>query len=198
MNEESKQRINRVTAGFMITIAAIFDLAQIASKLFALMGITEPGGALGQLGCHYANIDFPGTCKVVGAGVGTAIKFIPIAGPILETATRMVGVALSELSSGAFMLIGYATMYLWFSMRGAPVFSGKNIQQKAATAFIAFLVDAIPFLNVAPGITLWTIRMIMITRSEDKENAKSAGTGYNGKNFSRMRRPLRRYVHAKT
>ena len=82
MNEEPHQRINKVTATFMVTIAVLFDLAQIASKIFALMGIVGLGGVLGALICEYANIASTGAGVVVGGTAGAAISYIPIIGQV--------------------------------------------------------------------------------------------------------------------
>jgi hypothetical protein len=199
MDEESTQRISKTTAAFLIIVAAIFDLAQIASKLLALMGLVTLGGIFGALGCQYVGIDATGFCAAVGAGTGVAISFIPIVGSALATAAAHIGLVMSEIASAAFMLLGYATISFWLVKDGVPIFSGRNIQKKVATGFITVLVDITPLLNLLPGLTIWTIRMIMIARSEDKEKAKEAQEGYNdGKNYSRMRRPIRRHVSTHT
>ena len=198
MNDESKQRITKTTAACMITVAALFDLAQIAAKLFAPMGIVGLGGALGALICHYANIQATGACVVAGGTAGVAISYIPVIGPVVAAAATMVGTVISELASAAFMFLGYATISLMIMHKGVSIFGGKDIQKKVVAGFIAVIVDVTPLLNLMPGLTLWTIRMILLTRSEDTDKAKTAKTRYNGgKNYSRMRRALRRYVPTK-
>ena len=188
MNEENTYRITKVTAAFMITVALIFDLAQIASMLLALMGLATLGGIIGVLACSYLGIDAPKECTVAGGLVGAGISLVPVVGTILAVTATKIGIVLSELASSAFMLIGYATLYLWFHLRGVPIFSGNKMQKKAVVGFLSLLVDFIPLIKMLPGLTVWTTTTVYITRSEDKASDSEAQMGYNGKNSLRMRR----------
>lgn len=187
MNEESTQRITKTTAAFMIVVAVFFDAAQIASKILALMGLGPLGGIFGALACQYADIRATGACVAVGTTAGVAVSFIPVVGQALTAAATMIGMAASELASGGFMLVGYSTMYTWFLLRGVSIFGGKGMEKKAIGTFIAFLIDITPLLNAMPAITVWTIRMILITRAEDTEKATESKVRYNGRNVNMMR-----------
>lgn len=197
---ESRHRISKTAAACMIIVAVIFDVAQIASKLLLFIGLTTlttaAGAAVGS------KVGLTGTGAAVGAAAGAAVALTGI-GTVI---TLKVGFIMAWLASLAFMLTGYATLYFWFYMKGISVLSGKSAGQKAALAFVAFLVDSIPLVNALPGITTWTIGMIAITRLEDSRKDMAEQARYNEeddtedmRDFSRVRRgPKRRYVHADT
>jgi hypothetical protein len=50
--------------------------------------------------------------------------------------------------------------------------SGHAIERKMFLTSVMFIIDMIPFINIVPGLTLWTIFMIRISREEDEERAK--------------------------
>ena len=188
--EETTYRITRTTAACMVTVAFIFDVLQVAAKMLTLLGLTVLTGIIAVLACNYLGIDAPKFCAVVGVGTGAVVSLTGIGTAI----ALKVGMIMDWLASVLLVSTGYATMMFWFLKSDVPLFGGKKPAGRVAAFFFGLLVDFLPFLNILPGLTVWTIRMIYTARSEDKEKAKEARARYTGKNFSRMRRPLRRTI----
>jgi hypothetical protein len=193
MNEESTQRITNTTAVFMVTVALLFDLAQIVSKILTLLGLTVLTGALGVMLCNYVNINAPTSCAIVGAGIGAVASFTGIGTAI----ALKVGMAMSWLADAVLAAVGYATLHFWFHLKGVSVFSGKTAGKKLTMSVVTWLVGFLPWLGTLPDLTVWTATMIYHSRGEDKERAKEAEKSYNEKkNLTRMTRRYIRPTHA--
>lgn len=175
MNGKYK-RISKATAVGMALIAGLFDLFQIAAKLFIIFGLTVVGtvggGAIG---------DFFGLGEV-GAWIGGLVG----AGLTLVGIGVAVGIIMSEVSGWLLAAGGWTTMYFWFQLKGVPIMGGPHTHKRFTIAILSFLADLVPFFNILPGLTMWTCYMIRFTWQEDKAATEAAQVRYNGMNTRRM------------
>ena len=186
MEKGVNYRISKSTGWLIIGVAALFDAAQAAAKLFLFIGLTLIGAVVGAwIG---SKIGVPNLGAWIGGMLGTIATFLGFASGV----GILVGAFLSELIGWIFIFFGYAIIGFWFATHGVYPLSGNRIEKKALATFILFIVDLVPFLNIAPGLTLWAIVMIRISREEDEEKAKKS-TGIEG-----GRRMRRRYVQDST
>lgn len=177
-------RISMAKWIFMVLVALAFDLARLASKIFILIGLAVVGVAIGA----YVG-DLVGS-TTIGAFVGGIIGAIATATGIGTGAAVAVGFVMNVVFSWTFALLGYATLQLWFWMEGVTVLSGERAAEKMWMSFITWLLMYIPFLDVLPGLTMWTLRMGYISRVEDVILARRAAR-YTRGNASRMQTRLR-------
>lgn len=158
----------------MVVVAfCLFDLPRLATGIIPLAA-TIPAGLIG---------------------------WIPLLGQLFAGWVIGGSNLLETLASGMLAIFGYSTMGVWFMSSGVSLFGGRNPTGRVATFLLTFITSWLPIINlfVFFPLTLWVVKMIYDARSEDKEKAKLGNTRYNErKNYSRMRRPLRRYVHADT
>ena len=166
MNEE-RYRINKTTATMMVITAGFFELAQLATKILYFAGATILGAAGGAiLGAEAAHSIGLGeetaaaVAGVVGGLAGVVLTFLGVG--------VFVGIAMAYVLSVLLTMIGYATLWLWLLMRGVPILSGKKMGDKFGTFFVSLIFESLPFLNALPGLSFWTIRMIVISRKEDR------------------------------
>lgn len=172
-------RINKSTGWLIIGVAALFDIAQAAAKLFLFIGLTLIGAAIGAWFGSY--IGAPNFGAWIGGMLGTIATFLGFASGV----GILAGAFLSELIGWIFIFFGYAIVGFWLATRGVYPLSGNQIEKKALATFILAIIDLVPFLNIAPGLTLWAIVMIRISREEDEKKAKEE-TEHRGR--KRMRR----------
>ena len=174
MSDEPTQRIDTTKAVSMLVVSFfLFDLPRLATAIIPLAA-TIPAGLIG---------------------------WIPLLGQMFAGLVIGGSNLLETLASGMLSILGYSTMGLWFMSAGVPLFGGRSPTGRVVTFLLTFLVSWLPVINLFLffSLTLWTAKMLYDQWRDDKEKGKTAKTGYNGgKNFSRMRKPLRRYVHADT
>ncbi len=139
-----EERISKTKAVLMIVIALGFDLAQFATGIILLMASV----------------------------VGFFASWIPFFGGLAAAALMFLATATQSVLSWAIIGMGYLTLILWFLLSGVSLMKGEYVLRKVMTSFVALLVDFMPFLNVLPGITIWTIVQIYIVRREDAEEKK--------------------------
>ncbi|HEX7651272.1 MAG TPA: hypothetical protein VF439_00960 [Candidatus Paceibacterota bacterium] len=144
-------------------VALLFDLLKFIFSLAFLFAPLIAGvalGALAQSKCSGVLPDWtPGkgwVCSATGAVVGTAVT---TGGYVLE-ATGVGFVAIEgagEVLADATDFMAWLVFLLWFAMTGVKFFGG----QRASGRFIAMMASSvggvIPFLNVAPTITIGVV-----------------------------------------
>lgn len=175
MDGTFKKRLSLADEAGMVAVAVIFDILGFASKILTLLGLTLAGGVIGAIACYYVNIEAPKACSIAGAIAGGAASLTGI-GTVISL---KVGMLMTWLASTALSLLGYAVIIGWLWFKGVPILSGKSAGEKMAASIIAPLISAVPYVgSLVPEITCYTVRMIYLTRREDKENAKAEQESY--------------------
>ncbi len=169
----------------MIVIALLFDSVKFATGILALSGAT--------------NVVVAGTAVggKAGAVVATIVLWLPFVGQIVGLIALYAGIFLQWIFGIILTILGYSTMGLWFTNSGVSLFGGKNPSGKVATFLITYLLSWVPFLDLLPGLTTWTVKMLYDNWHEDKENAKEAEGEYNKLDYSRVRKPRPTIKHAR-
>lgn len=110
-------------------------------------------------------IDLPTAFLMVGVAIFfDALQIIPKF--LALTGVGLVfEVALPLLTSA----VGYSWLWLWFQMRNVSMLKGKYMTRRFGVMGISLVLEVLPFSNIIPGTTWWTITNIVITRHEDKE-----------------------------
>jgi len=78
-----------------------------------------------------------------------------------------VGLALEVALPAAISLIGYLTLWLILLLKGVGIFKGAYMGQRFGITLLTAVIETLPLFNTIPGMTLWTYRMISLTRRED-------------------------------
>lgn len=76
---------------------------------------------------------------------------------------------LGQVFSVLISIIGYCLFGLWFMKRGV----GFVDPRKAASFFGSGIIEAIPLLNILPGLTLGVFLTILVLQLEDKTGVKT-------------------------
>ena len=143
-------------------VALLFDLLKFIFSLAFLFAPLIAGVALGAIAQSKCKDVLPTwhatewVCDATGAVVGTAVT---TGGYVLE-ATGIGFIAVEgagEVLADATDFMAWLVFLLWFAITGVKFFGG----QRASGRFIAMMASsvggAIPFINVAPTITIGVI-----------------------------------------
>lgn len=76
---------------------------------------------------------------------------------------------LGQVFSILISIVGYCTFGLWFMKRGV----GFVDPRKAASFFGSGIIEAIPILNILPGLTIGVFLTILVVQLEDKTGVKT-------------------------
>lgn len=139
-----EERISKTKAALMIVVAAGFDLLQFGTVVIFIMGL--------MTSVFFAWIPF------IGAAASAAIMF--------------VATAIQSVFSWIIIGIGYLTLTFWFLLSGVSFMKGEYMTRRVGSFFAALIIDLMPFLNILPGITIWTIIQIYLVRHEDADEKK--------------------------
>lgn len=176
----TEYRINTSTRALMIALAIIFDVLQLATKIFIFIGLTSMAALYGAyLGGKIGAPEY-------GAYVGAALGGLLTISGIGTVFAFQVGATISMALGWAVVFVGYLTLYLWLWNKGVTLFSG-DVGQKITWTVALTLAKLIPIVDLVPAITLWTFRMIYLSRAEDEEKAKQKKEDEE-KNYMRVRR----------
>lgn len=132
-------RISTTTAWCMILTALFFDVFQLFFKLFIAVSLAAVA----------------------------AVSWIPIFGQVLAVVAIGLSIVVDLALSGLVMGCGYLTSWLWFQQHGVRIMEGKFIGRKTLGFFATMLMELMPFMNILPGITLWTTTTILYSWKED-------------------------------
>lgn len=177
-------RITKIKAVFMIAVAGIFDLLQVAAKLFILLGLAAAGALAGSILGNFIGLTETGA--YVGGAVGGLLQFTG-PGALLSA---QIGMLLSWIFSMIAAVLGYTTLGLWFITNRVSILGGEKAAEKTSWFVITGLISIMPLLNIIPALTFWTIRMIVISRRVDRRRAKR-NSGAVAQRFTRMARRRR-------
>ncbi len=198
MNQNPRKRISTPTAVCLVGIALCADVLQFfAQLLLPYLGVTILGGAAGAV--VGSKVGATGAGAVAGTAVGAAGSAVAAATGVgaafvLDIGTKMAWLVTSALEYGTYGIV--IAIFLFFGVR---VWSHHSAAKKVVLTITTFLVESLPFLTMFPGLTIWTIFMIIESWKEDKKKDTTLETRYNEddtqQNFERLRKPIRRYVH---
>lgn len=76
---------------------------------------------------------------------------------------------LGQVFSVLISIVGYCLFGFWFMKRGV----GFVDPRKAASFFGSSIIEAIPILNILPGLTLGVFLTIAVVQLEDKTGVKT-------------------------
>lgn len=177
-NTETNYRIKGMSKFAMLLVALLLDLL----PLIAVVGVAAV--VMGQTGLNASTLEACANTKhvaltvilgawwnidashcVLGGGVGLAAGLATLfwLGPVIYLIASFLAMILAPL-----------IFFLWFTVKHVPYFSSKGGRMQVLLT--AALIESIPFLNIVPGITFSTWKLVRISRIEDKEKVKNPAT----------------------